>query len=69
MKFEGLQPRVGPTSTVIGATIINAVMVQAVRYILDGGGVPPVAYSANLDGAEEHNADLVKRFRGMVKHL
>jgi uncharacterized phosphosugar-binding protein len=69
VKLDGLQPRVGPTSTVIGAVILNAIVVQAVRDILEAGGSPPVAFSANLDGAEEHNADLVRQYRGRVKHL
>jgi uncharacterized phosphosugar-binding protein len=69
LKLEGLQPRVGPTSTVMGAIILNAIMVQAVTYILEAGGTPPVAFSANLDGAEEYNADLVRQYRGRVRHL
>lgn len=30
------------------------------------GGVPPVLISANVDGSDEHNAAIQKRYKGRV---
>jgi uncharacterized phosphosugar-binding protein len=59
MSFAGLEVKAGAASTVLGAALMNAVMVEAIQYILDKGGNPPILMSANLDGNEEYN-DRVK---------
>ncbi len=62
MSFEGLRPQAGALSTVLGAVILNAVMVESIQYMLDHGYEPPVLMSANLDGSEAFNAEVVSRF-------
>jgi uncharacterized phosphosugar-binding protein len=69
VQFDSLPPKVGPTSGTIGAAIINALMVQVIKDILDQGAIPPVGYSSNIDGADEYNIALLQRYRGKVKHL
>jgi uncharacterized phosphosugar-binding protein len=51
---------------VLGAAIMNAVMVEAIQYILDKGGRPPVLMSANLDGSDEYNAQVMARYDKIV---
>ncbi len=40
----------GPTSTVVGAALLNAIMVEAAQIMLDRGFTPPIFRSANIDG-------------------
>jgi uncharacterized phosphosugar-binding protein len=61
--------KVGPTSTVVGAALLNAVFVEAVSLLAADGAELPVYRSSNMRGAPEHNRRLVDRFRGRVKHL
>jgi uncharacterized phosphosugar-binding protein len=61
--------KVGPTSTVVGAALLNAVFVEAVSLLATDGAELPVYRSSNMPGAPEHNRRLVDRFRGRVKHL
>lgn len=61
--------KVGPTSTVIGAALLNAIFVEAVSLLAADGVEPPVYRSSNMPGAPERNRHLVDRFRGRVKHL
>lgn len=66
MDFEGLSSKAGAASTVFGAALLNAVMVEAIQYLLDKGIEPPVLISANVDGFDEHNAELMERYKEMA---
>jgi len=69
MTFKGLPVKAGALSTVLGAAIMNAVMVEAIQYILDKEESPPVLMSANLDGADEHNARVIARYEGRISSV
>jgi uncharacterized phosphosugar-binding protein len=66
LSFKGMDVKAGALSTVLGAAIMNAVMVEAIQYILDKGGKPPVLMSANLDGSDEYNAQVMARYDKIV---
>lgn len=66
LSFKGMEVKAGALSTVLGAAIMNAVMVEAIQYILDKGGKPPVLMSANLDGSDEYNAQVMARYDKIV---
>jgi uncharacterized phosphosugar-binding protein len=67
--LDGWNFKVGPTSTVVGAALLNAVFVEAVSLMAAEGVEPPVYRSSNMPGATEHNRALIERFRGRVRHL
>lgn len=69
MSFKGIDVKAGAASTVLGAALMNAVMVEAIQYILDKGENPPVLMSANLDGNEEYNERVKERYEGWVNTL
>jgi uncharacterized phosphosugar-binding protein len=66
LSFEGLSANAGALSTVLGAVAMNAVMVEAIQYLLDQGETPPVYISANVDGSDEHNQALQERYKEMA---
>lgn len=59
----------GPTSTVVGAAILQALMAEVVERLVQCGAVPPVFLSGNLNGADAHNTALVERYRGRCGRL
>lgn len=69
VEVEGYGLKVGPTSTVLGAALLNAVFVEAASVLANEGMEPPVYRSSNMPGAAEHNRALTERFRGRVRHL
>jgi len=69
VEVDGMGLKVGPTSTVIGAALLNAVFVEAACKLAAEGVEPPVYRSSNMPGASEHNRRLVKRFEGRIRHL
>jgi uncharacterized phosphosugar-binding protein len=66
LSFKGMDIKAGALSTVLGAAIMNAVMVEAIQYMLDKGVKPPVLISANLDGSDEYNAQVMARYDNIV---
>ncbi len=55
VKFDCLEQRVGATSTVVGTALVNALVVETVKHLLEQGIEPPIFRSANLEGYQEHN--------------
>jgi uncharacterized phosphosugar-binding protein len=58
-----------PTSTVVGAAILNAVLAQAIADLAERGIEPPVYLSGNIDGAEAHNESLIAKYRERIPLL
>ena len=57
--MDGVPEKGAPTSTAVGAAIVNAVMARAVEKIAQSGMVPPIFMSANLDQGDEHNRKML----------
>lgn len=68
ISVPGSALKVGPVSTAIGVTIINAIM-AGVAAELAGDGDAPIYLSANMPGAKDVNQKLVARFRPRNPHL
>lgn len=69
LEMEGFPDKVAPTSTAVGAAILNAIVAQAVQLILDAGAIPPVFMSANLDGGDEHNKKMLKQYQDHIFYM
>lgn len=61
--------RVGPTSTVMGAVILNAIMVRVAELLIDRGVTPEIFWSSNMRNGDVHNADLVRKYGPRVGPL
>lgn len=69
LQIAGVPERVAPTSTAIGAAMLNAVVAEAVRLVAEAGGVPPVFISANLDEGEAHNQKMLRAYREHIFYM
>lgn len=67
--FPGLTAKVGPTSLITGAFIINSIVCSVVELFVKKGLVPPVYLSANLPGGDEHNRRLETKYKGRIQLL
>lgn len=67
--LEGLPEKIGPTSTVVGAALINAMVIEIVEQLLKKGIVPPVFLSANLNGGDAHNARIFEEYGDNIFYL
>lgn len=60
VEIRGFDQKVGPTSTVMGAAILNAIVTEAVQLLVDRGVPPDVYTSSNLEGGDATNARLMR---------
>ena len=67
--LEGLDIKVGATSTATGAVILQSMMVQAAENLIQMGIQPEIFSSSNSDEGEEHNEALIKKYKGIIKGL
>ena len=67
VKVPELDQGLGPTSTITGAYLLNAVMIQAAFNLLDQSIEPPVLWSGNLDKGMEHNEIIFKKYRQRLR--
>ena len=69
LDVPGVMEKVGPTSTAVGAAMLNAMMAQAVELIAAAGGVVPVFVSANLEGGDEHNKNMLAKYKVHIFYM
>ncbi|MEO6532042.1 MAG: SIS domain-containing protein [Pseudolysinimonas sp.] len=56
--IDGFERAVAPTSTVVGAAVLNAVIAEAVQIMVESGVTPDVYESSNTAGGDATNAPL-----------
>lgn len=67
--FDGLDQKVGPTSTVLGTTIANSIVISAVELCLKNNIHPPIFYSANINGGDEKNLETFKKYKNHIFYM
>lgn len=68
-QIEGFEQKVAASSTVAGATVLNAILAETVDRIVKKGAVPPVFISANIEGGDAHNARILKEYKDNIKYM
>lgn len=69
IEIAGVPEKVAPTSTAIGAAILNAVMGRAVELSVERGVTPPVFVSANVPGGDEHNKAMLEQYKNHIFYM
>ena len=65
--IEGLDTPIGPTSSITGITIAQALVCQVVDNLVKRGLTPPVFKSSNVDGGDAHNNEMFEKYYGYWK--
>lgn len=66
---EGTNVSTGPVSTVVTATLMECMVVEAVELMAKNGFEPPVFTSGNVEGGPEKNKHLIQQYRQRVRLL
>lgn len=69
IKFEGLSQNVAPSSTIIGALIVNSLVCGITEKLIELNIDPPIFYSANLDGGDEKNKKIFKEYSKNIFYM
>lgn len=67
--YKNFSQKVGPTSTVSCALIVNTIVTNVVGELLDAGITPPVFMSANTDEGDSFNKTLLEKYKPRIKLL
>lgn len=68
-ELTGLSQKVGPSSTVIGASILNTIIVEVCEQLIsEGVKHPPIFFSANIDGGDQLNAELFETYKEVIHY-
>ena len=67
--LEGLPEKIGPTSTTVGAALVNALVIETVGGMIADGIFPPVFLSANLDGGDAHNKKIFEEYKDNIFYM
>ncbi len=69
LQFPGLAAWTSPVSTILNAFVIEALVGETVKALLDLGQIPMVWTSANIPGGDEANRAIIQRYSGRVRWL
>jgi len=69
IELPGLTQAISPTSTVLGAALINLVMTQTAQLLLERGVTPPVFASANTDQGDKANKAVIAEYKKRIRIL
>ncbi len=61
--------RVGATSTAVGAAIMQAITCRVVELCAERGTPAEVYRSANTDGGDSYNTELIEKYKGIIRAL
>ena len=68
LELAGMPGAVGPTSSITGAFIVNAIIAQGIENALAHGVAPEIYISSNSNG-DDHNDKLLQKYRSRIRHL
>lgn len=69
IELEGLNQKVGPTSTVNGIIIVQALVLNIIENLVQKGVEVPVFLSANTKDGDEFNKALEDKYKSRVRYL
>ncbi len=69
VKIEGLEQMVSPLSTIAHTFIVNSIVAQVAKSLVERGFTPPVWVSTSLPDAEKVNQEYIRKYFYKVKHL
>lgn len=69
IKFESISQKVAPSSTIIAATVVNAIVCGVTEELIKLEIEPPIFYSANLDGGDEKNKKIFQEYSQNIFYM
>lgn len=67
LSHDKVKVNFSPSSTVIGATILNAIFAESIKQMAENDFEPPVFLSGNIEDADKHNQKLIDMYSERIK--
>lgn len=68
IELPALAGKIGPTSTITGALIINAIVIHGIELALTRNHQPEIYISSNSNG-DDHNDRMLQKYKSRIRHL
>ncbi|GGD11189.1 sugar isomerase domain-containing protein [Pontibacillus salipaludis] len=68
LEAEDIDQPFGPSSTVVGAALIHDVFTRVILEMKRRGNPPPIFKSGNVEGASDHNDQLIAAYRDRIDY-
>lgn len=69
VSVPGLAQKAAPLSTIMGATLANSLVLRLCELMHENGLQPPILASANIDGNQQINQDIMDAYRSRIFYL
>jgi len=69
VEIEGAEQKVGPVSTICNSFVIQLLVIETVKKIIELGKKPLIWKSANMPGGDEANREYFEEYSKRIKHL
>lgn len=69
LSAEGLRPKFCPVSGITSTAVLQCLVAETVDQLLERGIAPPVFVAQNIDGGEEYNKSMFKKYRDKIFYL
>lgn len=69
IEIDGMIEKTAPTSTAVGAVIVNAITARVCEIMTEKGLIPPVFVSANLDEGDKHNKKILDEYKNNIFYM
>ncbi len=69
LEIGGFPQKFAPSSTAIGAVILNAMIAEVIGLLMQNGTTPPVFISSNIDGGDGHNEKIMNEYRSSITYI
>lgn len=69
MQVEGLDVKFTGTSTILGMSVLDAMMARVIEISVKEGYKPPIYVSSNLDEGDEINKTYIKQYKDLISCL
>ncbi|SHH15957.1 MULTISPECIES: sugar isomerase domain-containing protein [Virgibacillus] len=69
LKSPGLEPRYGPSSSVVGIVLVQTLISMTIEELLRRDERPPLLVSANMDGSDDKNLKQMELYRDRIPLL
>ncbi|MFD1414454.1 SIS domain-containing protein [Oceanobacillus jeddahense] len=66
LSHEKVKVNFSPSSTVIGAVLLNAIFAESIKKMTENNFEPPIFLSGNLEGSDEHNQMLIAKYKERI---
>lgn len=69
METPGVESKFGSTSSIVGFTILQSIVVQVIENLSQKGIEPPIYVSSNLDKGDQINKEFIEKYRSRITCL